>query len=400
LLWGGLTVSFTGDGIYLIAIAWQVLQVSNDPRALAYVGVCWSLPLALLILFSGVLSDRLPRRWLMLAGDFTRAVAIAAMGIVSLADRPPLWPYLVLAGLYGCGEALFSPAGSAIIPDLVPAHQLVEANALGQFVRPFAGTLLGPAIGGILVGTVGAGWAFIADAGTFLFSAAMILLMHRQPPASEGRERTSVRRDLVEGLRFVRSTTWLWVAMVTATVSLLCFWGPFDVLVPFLVKNELSGSAVQLGLVFACGGAGAVLAALIAGQRPLPRRPFAVMYASWFVGTLLLAGFGLSYAMWPLYLVSAGCQAGITILLILWLTVMQRLVPASLLGRVSSLDWLISTAGVPLSFALTGPVSAALGVRGALIWAGVAGAAVILAFAVLIPGSRAPDRDGSLATYS
>jgi hypothetical protein len=188
--------------------------------------------------------------------------------------------------------------------------------------------------------------------------------------------------------------------MVTATVSLLCFWGPFDVLVPFLVKNELGGSAVQLGLVFACGGAGAVLAAAIVGQRPLPRRPFTIMYASWFVGTILLAGFGLADAMWPLYLVSVGCQAGITILLVLWLTVMQRLVPTSLLGRVSSLDWLISTAGVPLSFALTGPVAAALGVRGALIWAGVAGAAVILACAVLIPGSRAPERDGSLATYS
>jgi hypothetical protein len=400
LLWGGLTVSLTGDGIYLIAIAWQILQVSDDPRALSYVGLCWSLPLALLILFSGVLSDRVPRRWMMLAGDGVRAVAIAVMGVISFSAHPPLWPYLALAGLYGCGEALFSPAGSAIIPDLVPGYQLVEANALGQFVRPFAGTLLGPAIGGILVGTVGAGWAFIADAGTFVFSAAMILMMRRQPAASAGREPTSVKRDLVEGLRFVRSTTWLWAAMVTATVSLLCFWGPFDVLVPFLVKNELDGSAVQLGLVFACGGAGAVLAAAILGQRPLPRRPFTIMYASWFVATLLLAGFGLSHAMWPLYLVSVGCQAGITILLILWLTVMQRLVPTSLLGRVSSLDWLISTAGVPLSFALTGPVAAALGVRGALIWAGVAGAAVILACAVLIPGSRAPERDGSLATYS
>jgi predicted MFS family arabinose efflux permease len=395
-----MAVSLTGDGIYLIAIAWQVLQISDDPRALSYVGLCWSLPMAALILFSGVWSDRLPRRWLMLVGDLVRGIAIATMGVVTLSQTPPLWPYLVLAAIYGCGEALFGPANSAIIPDLVPADQLVEANSLGQFVRPFAATLLGPAVGGILVGTVGPAGAFFADAATFAFSAAMILMMRRQPPASEGREPTSAYRDLVEGMRFVRSTTWLWVAMVAAAVSLLCFWGPFEVLVPFVVKEDLGGSAVQLGLVFACGGAGAVLAALTLGQRPLPRRPLTVMYVSWFVATLFLAGFGLSRTLWPMYLVSAVCHGGIAILLIIWLTVTQRLVPSSLLGRVSSLDWLVSTAGVPLSFALTGPVSAALGVRTTLIVAGVVGAAVILAFAVLVPGARGPERDGSLATYS
>jgi predicted MFS family arabinose efflux permease len=395
-----MTVSLTGDGIYLIAIAWQVLKISDNPSALALVGLCWSLPMALLILFSGVLSDRVPRRRLMLAGDLVRGIAIATMGVVTLRGTPPLWPYLALAAVYGCGQALFGPANAAIVPDLVPADELVQANALGEFVRPFAATLLGPAIGGVIVGTVGPGWAFVADAATFAFSAVMILSMQRQPPATAGREPTSAYRDLLEGLRFVRSTTWLWVAMVAAAVSLLCFWGPFEVLVPFLVKNELHGSAFQLGLVFACGGAGAVLAALTLGQRKLPRRPLSVMYLSWFVATLMLAGFGLSHSLWPMYLVSAASNAGITILLIIWLTVTQRLVPSSLLGRVTSLDWLVSTAGVPASFALTGPVAAYLGVRPTLIVAGTVGAAVILAFAVLVPGARAPERDGSFAAYS
>jgi len=393
-----MTVSLMGDGIYLIAIAWQMIHISNNPSALAFVGLCWSLPMLFLILFSGVWSDRLPRRRLMLAGDLVRGLAIAAMGVVTLQAHPPLWQYLVLAAVYGTGEALFGPANSAIIPDLVPSDQLVEANSLGQFVRPFAGTLLGPAIGGILVQTVGTSGAFFADAATFAFSGVMILLMHRQPPAAQGREHTSVFKDLAEGMRFVRSTTWVWVGMVAATVTLLCFWGPFDVLVPFVVKDELHGSAVQLGLVFACGGAGAVLAALTLGQRPLPRRPLTVMYASWFVATLFLAGFGLAHSLWPLYLVSAVCHGGITVLLIIWLTVVQRLVPAALLGRVSSLDWLVSTAGVPASFALTGPVSHLLGVRPTLVAAGIVGAAVIAAFALLIPGARTPERDGSLET--
>jgi Transmembrane secretion effector len=228
----------------------------------------------------------------------------------------------------------------------------------------------------------------------------MILMMRRQPSATHGQEPTSAYRDFVEGMRFVRSTTWLWVAMVAAAVTLLCFWGPFEVLVPILVKDRLHGSAVQLGLVFATGGAGAVLAALTLGQRKLPRRPFTVMYLSWFVATLVLAGFGLAHSLWPVYLASAVSNAGITILLIIWLTVTQRLVPSSLLGRVSSLDWLVSTALVPLSFALTGPLSATYGVRPTLIGAGTVGAAVIAIFALLVPGARAPERDGSLSAYS
>jgi DHA3 family tetracycline resistance protein-like MFS transporter len=82
--------------------------------------------------------------------------------------------------------------------------------------------------------------------------------------------------------------------------------------------------------------------------------------------------------------------------LVYWFTLVQRLVPSSLLGRVSSLDWLVSTAGVPLSFALVGPVAAAIGARQTLILAGAAGATVILAFAILIPGTRDPETDGSL----
>jgi hypothetical protein len=95
-------------------------------------------------------------------------------------------------------------------------------------------------------------------------------------------------------------------------------------------------------------------------------------------------------------IVSAACSASFTIVLVYWYTLVQRLVPSSLLGRVSSLDWLVSTAGVPLSFALVGPIAAAIGARQTLILAGVAGAIVILAFLILIPGTRGPERDGSL----
>ena len=396
LLWLGLTVSFVGDGVYIIAIAWQTYDLSNSPSALAAVGVAWSLPQLVLLLLTGVLSDRLDRRHLMIAGDVVRGLAIASIGILSINDTLTMTWLLVLVVIFGAGQALFGPAFSSIVPQVVPEELLVEANSLGQFVRPITWTLIGPLLGGALVATVGTGWAFVADAGSFAFSALMIGLMRTRPQREAAKEHPSAWEDLKEGLRYVRSRAWLWVAMVAATVSLLATWGPWEVLVPYVVRNDLGGSAAALGLVFAAGGVGSVTVALVIGQRGrLPRRAVTVLYLTWAVGMLMTAGFGLVSEVWQAALVAFVSESCITALIVIWFTLLQRLVPAHLLGRVSSLDWLISIGGVPLSFAVVGPAAAAFGVDATLIGAGVIGAAITIAF-MFYPGARDPERDGSL----
>jgi transmembrane secretion effector len=396
LLWLGLTVSFVGDGVYIIAIAWQTYDLSNSPSALAAVGVAWSLPQLVLLLLTGVLSDRLDRRHLMIGGDVVRGLAIAWIGILSINGTLTMTWLLVLVVIFGAGQALFGPAFSSIVPQVVPEELLVEANSLGQFVRPITWTLIGPLLGGALVATVGTGWAFVADAGSFAFSALMIGLMRTRPDREPAREHPSAWDDLKEGLRYVRSRAWLWVAMVAATVSLLATWGPWEVLVPYVVRNDLGGSAAALGLVFAAGGVGSVTVALVIGQRGrLPRRAVTVLYLTWAVGMLMTAGFGLVSEVWQAALVAFVSESCITALIVIWFTLLQRLVPAHLLGRVSSLDWLISIGGVPLSFAVVGPAAAAFGVDATLIGAGVIGAAITIAF-MFYPGARDPERDGSL----
>jgi len=396
LLWLGLTVSFVGDGVYIIAIAWQTYDLSNAPSALAAVGVAWSLPQLVLLLLTGVLSDRLDRRHLMIGGDVVRGLAIASIGILSINGTLTMTWLLVLVVIFGAGQALFGPAFSSIVPQVVPEELLVEANSLGQFVRPITWTLIGPLLGGALVATVGTGWAFVADAGSFAFSALMIGLMRTRPDREPAREHPSAWDDLKEGLRYVRSRAWLWVAMVAATVSLLATWGPWEVLVPYVVRNDLGGSAAALGLVFAAGGVGSVTVALVIGQRGrLPRRAVTVLYLTWAVGMLMTAGFGLVSEVWQAALVAFVSESCITALIVIWFTLLQRLVPAHLLGRVSSLDWLISIGGVPLSFAVVGPAAAAFGVDATLIGAGVIGAAITIAF-MFYPGARDPERDGSL----
>jgi transmembrane secretion effector len=398
LLWTGMTVSMIGDGIYVVAIAWQIYELSNSPTALAMVGLAWTLPQVLFVVAGGVLADRLDRRLIMVAGDVIRCLAIGTLGGLSLAGDLTVPLAVAIVVVYGVGQAVFQPAFHAIVPTIVPEDLLVEANSLAQFVRPVAMTLLGPLTGGLLIGAVGTGWAFVADGASFAFSAAMILLMRVHTVPRDPEARPSMFADVAEGFRYVRDNRWLLVAMVAATVSLLATWGPWETLVPFVVKNDLGGTASDLGLVFGAGGVGAVTAALVMGQRgKLPRRAVTSLYVAWAIGMFGTAGFGIVTSIWQAMLVALVAEAAITVLVVIWLTLVQQLVDPRLLGRVVSLDWMISTAGVPLSFAITGPLASSIGVDATLIWAGVLGAAVTLAF-LFVPGARGPERDGSLAT--
>jgi DHA3 family tetracycline resistance protein-like MFS transporter len=155
-----------------------------------------------------------------------------------------------------------------------------------------------------------------------------------------------------------------------------------------MVKHPLHGSATDLGMVFAAGGLGSVICAVAVGQRGIPRRNMTVMYVAWTAATLAVAGYGLATAIWQLMLASLAFNALETAGTIIWATVKQRHVPGHLLGRVSSLDWLISIGLLPLSFALTGPAAAAFGAQATLVGAGVLGA-IVTAAALLVPGTRA-----------
>jgi DHA3 family tetracycline resistance protein-like MFS transporter len=159
------------------------------------------------------------------------------------------------------------------------------------------------------------------------------------------------------------------------------------VLLPYVVKNDLDGSARDLGLIFAAGGVGAMGAAVLMGQRGHPRRDVTSMYAAWTLATLAVAGYGLATASWQLMIACLLFNALETAGTIVWATIKQRHVPASMLGRVSSLDWLISIGLLPLSFALTAPVAALIGAQATLVAAAALGGAITLA-ALFLPGMR------------
>jgi MFS family permease len=385
MLWAGMSISLVGDGVFLVATVWTAYSLWNAPAALSLIGIAMTAPTIACLLVGGAISDRFDRRRVMLWSEAGRGCLIGLLAGLAFAHILSFVALAAVVAAYAVGAGFFTPAFESAVPSIVPLEDLAQANALEQFVRPVATRLVGPALGGAVVGLLGVGTAFALDAASFGISACAILALRplRQGDVDPVSTVTAVR----QGLRFVRGRVWLWGTLVSAAVAYLVFLGPTEVLLPYIVKNQLHGSAGDLGIVLAAGGVGALGAAALMGQIGQPRRSITVMYVCWAVATLALIGYGLGRSVPQLMLACLLFNALEAAGTIIWATVKQRHVPASLLGRVSSLDWLISISLLPLSYALTAPVAAAVGARDTLIGAGVVGAALTLA-PFLLPGVR------------
>ena len=393
LLTGGRTVSLVGDGFFFVALAWQVYLISNDPGALSLVFLASSIPLVALVLVGGALSDRYDRRVLMIAADIVRGVTIGTLGVLSISGNIQIWHIAIAGAIGGTASAFFNPASTAIVPDLLPEEVLPQANALFGVLRRMTVTLIGPAVGGVVVALYGPGPAFIVDAVSFAVSALAVFAIGARPaphPSAGGLRQTFA--EMADGFRYVRSTPWIWATLVSAMFSLLFFIGPVQVLVPYLVKNSLGLGPDALGTILAFGAVGAIAMALTIGHFGLPRRTVTVMFAAFSLGVAGMAGYGVMTALWQGLLIAAVANAAFELGDVIWTTLLQQLVPRSFLGRVSSFDWMLSTGLVPLSYALVGPVSDAIGPGPTMVGGALIGA--VLMFALLfVPHVRDPERN-------
>src|SRR5256714_9438390 len=152
VLWTGMTVSLVGDGIFLIAIAWESYALWNAPAALSIVSIGMTIPTIAFLLVGGVVSDRHDRRLVLAWADALRALAVTAVAVLVLVGALRFWELVGLVAVYGVGTAFFTPAFEAVVPPLLPDAHLPQANALDQFVPPLSLRLPGPGAGGGVVG--------------------------------------------------------------------------------------------------------------------------------------------------------------------------------------------------------------------------------------------------------
>lgn len=364
LLFTGRAISDLGDKLVPVALAFAVLELDHSASALGLVFAARMIPLVVLVLVGGVWADRLPRNLVMLSADGVRAVTQAVLAGLLLSGRAEIWQLMVLMAVYGAAQAFFDPASTGLVPQTVSRERLQQANGLLQLSRSTS-NVIGPAIAGLLVVTVGPGWAFAVDSATFVVSAAFLAALRIERETREARSRFVA--DLVEGWREFSSRTWVWVSVTHFAFFHLLVLAPFWVLTPIVAEDELGGARAYATILTAMG-IGAILGGLLA-LRVEPRRPLATA----FVLILFEVPVYLALAAAAPVALIAGLAFASSIAFnfanTLWSTVLQANIPAYALSRVSSYDWLGSLVFLPVGYILAGPAAEAFGVGETLVFA-------------------------------
>jgi MFS family permease len=359
------TVSLFGSAIAVGVLPFAVLDMrGGSATVLGLVLGARSLAQVALLLFGGVLADRLPRFRLMVGSDLCAfgAQAIAAALFITRAATPV--EIITLSAVNGAAAALFLPASKGVVPQVVAGERLQAANVLLRLSRNST-SIVGTALGGVLVMTIGSGWALAVDASTFAISAALLAgvrLAHSDRAAG-----SSVLTDLREGWREFSSRSWVWLVVLQFTFVNGCF-AAINVLGPLTAKQHMGGAPAWT-TILAAQSAGLVGGSLVAA-RLRPRFPVrtAVTATFGFLPPFFLFAVGA-----PMWLVAASMLVNgvcVDIFEVLWDTALQLHIPNEALSRISSYDALGSFVLGPWCLILVGSLSALIGVQQTFLAAG------------------------------
>jgi MFS family permease len=372
LLISGQAVSTTGDMLYAVALPWLVLGNGGSAQVLGDVLAAYSIPRVATVLAGGWLSDRLGARRVMLVADVLRAGLVGVLALLAAQGHPALWQIVAVAMPLGACEGLFLPASFAIMPIILDADRLQAGNAINGTTVQLA-NLIGPGVGGFIVGRVQSAPALALDAATFVASALTLWLMRGpipnpspsadgagNPVHAGGLRGAAPRRGFNRPQAFLHLLrTWrlLQVALVIIVVGNLTIGGTLFVALPALARGPLHAGAAGYGAMLATFGGGALLGGLAAGAAGRIPRPAVVILLLTLVqaaglALLPLAGGVVGAA---LALGVAGLATGITN--VLYLTLVQREAPPDLLGQIMGVFAFASLAIYPISVTVAGIVA-------------------------------------------
>ncbi|HEX5578925.1 MAG TPA: MFS transporter [Candidatus Limnocylindria bacterium] len=361
LFWIGQTGSFLGDALVGVALAFAVLELTGSAADLGLVFAAFALPRVLFTLAGGVWSDRLPRQRVMVACDLARAAAQAVMSTLLITGNAEIWHLIAFAAVMGSAASFFTPASIGLVPQIVSTGRLQESNAL-MSISQSATHVFGPLLSGLIVATIGAGWAFAIDGASFLVSAAFLMAL-RVPGAAPAARRSFVS-ELAEGWREVVSRSWVVACILTFSISNISL-GAFQVLGPLIASREMGG-ATAWGII----GAGASVGGLAGGAVALRWKPDRPLIPAFLVMLLAQIELLLLVPPFPVLVVAMGAFVTIGSIVIsntLWDTMLQQHIPREAISRVSSYDWMVSLVFQPLAFAAVGPIAGVVGVQETLL---------------------------------
>ncbi|WP_394781471.1 MFS transporter [Undibacterium sp.] len=349
-LWltGG-TISLLGDQFYLVALPWLVLQQTGSAVAMGGILMAGAVPRAVLMLFGGVLSDRVSSRKIMMATAAARALCVAAIGALAWLHIVQVWQLYALAFAFGVADAFAAPAQSAYLPALLEPEQLVAASSISQGTAQLA-SIAGPAPAGLLINVLGVASGFFADALSFLAIIAALCTLPDPPKTQLAHQ--GIWTAMGEAVRYVSSDVPLRSLMLLASCLNFCITGPVSVGLAYVAKQHFD-SPVAYGVLVSAVAAGGLIGAVLAGVWQIRKRGAMILLASALLG-LCLGAIGLLAGLWSIaaVLLVMGVTAGVVNIHIgAW--IMQR-IEAAMRGRVASVLMLACVGLMPVSLAVTG----------------------------------------------
>src|SRR3954463_7272108 len=279
LLFTARTISFFGTNLAPIAVAFAILGLTDSATQVGLAFAAWTLAQVSTLLVGGVVADRLPRRVVMIGSDSANLCVRVTMGALLVSGHAEIWQLIALQAVGGVAVAFNSPASTGIVPETVPPALLQQANSFMSIAR-YAAFPLGAAVGGILVATVGPGYALLLDGATYGTSALLLAMIHL--PRRAAAAATNFIRELREGWDAFTEHTWVWLLTSWISLYFMITYAPFFVLGPYVAKHSMGGASAW-AIIVTGEGIGSLLGGL-AGFRFRPRRPMFAIGAL-FAGT-------------------------------------------------------------------------------------------------------------------
>ncbi|WP_406429029.1 MFS transporter [Streptomyces sp. NBC_01589] len=365
------TAALFGDGMIPVALTAGLLGAGRPHSSVGFALAAWMGPLALFVLFGGVLADRFTPRRMMIIADALRLLGASVLAISFATGNPPLWAVYALSSVAGVGAALFQPGVASTVPRV--ALDVQRGNAVLRVSEALM-TMAGPAFAGLLVGLASAGAVYAANASTFAVSGVCLFLLRLAPMPSDEAPRGTFVAELVDGWREFRARSWLWGVIAIWTVYGFTVMGPMLPLTAVEV-TEAHGSGTY-GVMMAVNGAGSVLGGLLA-LRLRPRRPLAAgaIALTGVCVNLVVLGLGM-----PVFALGVGqfvAGAVFAFWLVMWSTTVQTHVPPEALNRLHAYDVAGSLLMLAAGRALAGPVADAVGASEVLLAGAVINALVV-----------------------
>lgn len=372
-----------GSSAFPIALAVSILDNGGDATDLGLILAARLLSGTLLMLIGGVWADRLPRKWIMIGADSFRALIALVLVVVSANDMP-LWAIGLLVFLMGAGDAFGQPAGTAIVPSLLPDHLLPVGNVAKGIVGKI-GTIVGPGVGGIAVATIGADLTFAVTAAAFLIGTSLLLKIKEAPRQEILEDKPTFIFELREGFKLVWEIKWIAASIAMATFQLMVIVAAETVLLPVITRREFGTDSV-FAISAAAFSLGGVISAVVA-IKIKTSKPGLLAISMW--SLFAFAPLALAFPINPQFVILGYFIAGLSIggWEAYWVTAVQREVPQDMQGRVFSIDAVGSGGMMPIGMALVGPSVALFGEKSFLLGA-IVFHVVICYLVLLVPGVK------------